>query len=465
MIRKRRRQLMGWYLLGDVVAIFLAFHATYLLRFYSGLLDTPKGIPAYRSYVLWVLPALFLIHLMDFARQGYYRLKLRRNRLDDLLLVLINAVVTSVGILLFFSYFKSYRVIDFEVSHLFLAVYVPVATVFLVTARIGTFRAYTRWSGGRNGVSRVLIAGSGELARMVAEKLAKYRHFGIEIVGSLTDQPQLDRLGGLRDLPRVAREHQITDLFIALPIREYLSIRRLIDQANRLYLDVKLVPDFLHLVSLRAGMEHLEGIPTISMDDIPLRGSGLIVKRLMDLLLSFLGLLLLSPVLLFLALAVRWGSRGPIFYRQVRVGLDGKHFSMFKFRSMVVDAEEKTGPVWSRPGDARVTRVGRWMRKYSLDELLQLWNVLRGDMSLVGPRPERPELVHQFQDHVPRYMLRHRVKTGMTGWAQVHGLRGDTSLSQRIEFDIFYIQNWSLRLDVEILWRTILKCQFVDRNL
>ena len=185
----------------------------------------------------------------------------------------------------------------------------------------------------------------------------------------------------------------------------------------------------------------------------------------MDLLLSFLGLLLLSPVLLFLALAVRWGSRGPIFYRQVRVGLDGKHFSMFKFRSMVVDAEEKTGPVWSRPGDARVTRVGRWMRKYSLDELPQLWNVLRGDMSLVGPRPERPELVHQFQDHVPRYMLRHRVKTGMTGWAQVHGLRGDTSLSQRIEFDIFYIQNWSLRLDVEILWRTILKCQFVDRNL
>jgi exopolysaccharide biosynthesis polyprenyl glycosylphosphotransferase len=211
-------------------------------------------------------------------------------------------------------------------------------------------------------------------------------------------------------------------------------------------------------------MEHLEGIPTINLGDIPLRGYRLFFKRIFDLLFSLAGLVLLSPFLLIIALLVKLDSKGPIFYIQERIGLDGKHFKIIKFRTMIKDAEAKTGVIWSPPDDKRVTRIGRTLRKFSLDEFPQLLNVLRGDMSLVGPRPERPEFVEKFKNDIPRYMLRHRVKAGMTGWAQVHGLRQNTPLDKRIEFDIYYIQNWTFKLDLEILWRTVLKFRFVDKE-
>jgi putative colanic acid biosynthesis UDP-glucose lipid carrier transferase len=165
-----------------------------------------------------------------------------------------------------------------------------------------------------------------------------------------------------------------------------------------------------------------------------------------------------------LAILIKITSRGPVFYSQTRVGIDGEIFKMLKFRTMKIDAEKETGAIWSPRGDKRVTKLGRILRKLSIDEIPQLINVLKGNMSLVGPRPERPELVEKFKNNIPKYMLRHAVKTGMTGWAQVHGLRGNTPLDKRIEYDIYYIRNWSFRLDLEILWRTVLKLQFVDKN-
>jgi exopolysaccharide biosynthesis polyprenyl glycosylphosphotransferase len=239
---------------------------------------------------------------------------------------------------------------------------------------------------------------------------------------------------------------------------------KLIESGNNLLIDIRLVPDILQLASLKAGLEHLEGLPIINLGDIPLEGWPALSKRLFDLLVSLVGLLLSLPFLALTALLLKLNSRGPVFHRQTRVGLDGRIFKMIKFRTMVRDAEKNTGPIWSPRNDPRVTRVGKYLRKLSIDELPQLINVLLGEMSLVGPRPERPELVERFKASIPRYMLRHRVKTGMTGWAQVHGLRGNTPLDQRIEFDIFYIQNWTFRLDLEILFRTFIKFQFIDRN-
>jgi exopolysaccharide biosynthesis polyprenyl glycosylphosphotransferase len=224
------------------------------------------------------------------------------------------------------------------------------------------------------------------------------------------------------------------------------------------------VPDIIQITSLKAGMEHIEGIPIINLGDIPLQGWPLLFKRAFDILVSLVGLILLLPFFLVIALLIKLSSKGTVFYVQTRVGLDGKNFRMIKFRTMIADAEKETGAIWSPPNDQRVTGVGKVLRKLSIDELPQLINVLTGEMSLVGPRPERPELVEEFKQHIPNYMLRHSVKTGMTGWAQVHGLRGNTPLDKRIEFDIYYIQNWSFRLDLEILWRTLLKFQFIDNT-
>jgi exopolysaccharide biosynthesis polyprenyl glycosylphosphotransferase len=465
MIKKRRKQLIHFYILSDFTAIIFAFLATFWLRFHSGLVAAPKGIPVFSNY-LSIIPILILVHVVHFSYQGYYKIKLRRNRLDDLFLVLLNTVVSTFLIILIFSYLKSYQFVGFEVSHVFLMVYVPVGVFFIFCQRLLFFKFFRNVFLRRNGISKVLIAGTGDFAQMTAENLKKYGHFGIEISGFLNSEPKEDVtvLGNYEQLEQVVKQYGITDLVIALPSKEYDTTMKLIEIANNLLIEIRLVPDILQIASLKAGMEHIEGIPIINLGDIPLQGWQLLFKRTFDLLFSLCGLLLVSPFFLLIAILVKLTSRGPIFYVQTRVGLDGKNFRMLKFRTMIPDAEKNTGAIWSPPNDDRVTTVGRFLRKLSIDEIPQLINVLIGDMSLVGPRPERPELVEKFKHNIPNYMLRHSVRTGMTGWAQVHGLRGNTPLDKRIEFDIYYIQNWSLKLDLQILWRTILKFQFIDNN-
>jgi len=231
----------------------------------------------------------------------------------------------------------------------------------------------------------------------------------------------------------------------------------LLDSTSRVMVDVKVVPDLLQVIALRARLEDLDGVPVININDIPLQGLNSTIKRGIDICISGVGLALLAIPLGLTALLVRLTSRGPVFYRQERMGLDGKSFSIVKFRSMFDDAERETGPVWTVPNDPRVTSFGRLLRRSNLDELPQLWNVLRGDMSIVGPRPERPHFVEQFKHRIPQYMLRHKVKAGLTGWAQVNGWRGNTPLEKRIEYDLYYIENWSVRLDLKIMWLTLLR--------
>jgi len=202
----------------------------------------------------------------------------------------------------------------------------------------------------------------------------------------------------------------------------------------------------------------------ISIDEVPLRGGRRFLKRMADIILSGLGLIFLFPFFLIFAALIKLTSKGPIFFHQERVGVDGKHFIIHKFRTMVSDAEKISGPVMSKPSDPRITRLGKRLRKYSIDEFPQLVNVFKGEMSLVGPRPERPEFVREFTEKIPKYMLRHKVKSGITGWAQVHGLRQDTSIEKRLEHDFFYIQNWSFALDLKILWMTFKK-GFIDKSI
>jgi len=463
MIRKKREQLARVFVMSDGLAILASFFAAFWLRFHSGLLVAAKGVPPLSGYLI-IVPFLLFAQLVYFSYQGFYRFKLRRNRLDDLFQVIMNCLISSFTALLVFSYLKSYHFIRFEISHVFLLVYAPLSILVISSCRSLMFKVFRRLALARNGVSRVLIAGNGDLAVMTAENLAKYSHFGLEIAGFLGPETDGKTLGRCADLSQVVEKHGITDLFIALPLKEYSTIMKLIETGNNLMLDIRLVPDILQLVSLKAGLEHIEGLPIINLGDIPLEGWPALSKRLFDFLVGMAGLVFFLPLIALTALILKLDSAGPVFYLQTRVGLDGRIFRMIKFRTMIANAEKETGPIWSPLNDARVTRVGRILRKWSIDELPQLLNVLKGDMSLVGPRPERPELVEKFKKNIPRYMLRHRVKTGMTGWAQVHGLRGNTPLDKRIEFDIYYIQNWTLRLDLEILFRTVLKFQFIDRN-
>ncbi len=461
MIKKRRKQLANFYILSDFIAIIAAFNVSFWLRFHSGLIAAPKGIPGYQGYLI-TIPILILLHMVHFSYQGYYKIRLRRNRLDDLFLVLLNTVVTAILILLISSYFKRYQLV--EISHVFLLVYIPVGIFFIFCQRLLFFSLFRSFYLKRNGVSKVLIAGTGDLAQMTANKLRNYTHFGIEIIGFLDSEKKEGVLGHYDDLEKIVKEYDITDLVVGLPSKEYETTLKLIETANNLLIEIRVVPDIIQITSLKAGMEHIEGIPIINLGDIPLQGWQALFKRAFDIIVSLVGLILLFPFFLLIAVLIKLTSKGPVFYIQTRVGLDGKLFKIIKFRTMIANAEEETGAIWSPPDDKRVTKVGRILRKLSVDELPQLINVLVGDMSLVGPRPERPELVEKFKQYIPNYMLRHHVKTGITGWAQVHGLRGNTPLDKRVEFDIYYIQNWSFRLDLEILWRTILKARFIDSN-
>jgi Undecaprenyl-phosphate glucose phosphotransferase len=244
---------------------------------------------------------------------------------------------------------------------------------------------------------------------------------------------------------------------VALPPEQHVKTIELLDITSRECIDVKVVPDILQVIALRARLEDLDGVPVININEPSLQGVNTLVKRAIDIAISSAALIVLALPIAVLAALVRLTSKGPAFFRQERMGLDGKSFTIVKFRSMHDDAERETGPVWTQQGDPRVTGLGRFLRRSNLDELPQLWNVLRGDMSIVGPRPERPHFVEQFKHRIPQYMLRHKVKSGLTGWAQVNGWRGNTALDKRIEYDLYYIENWSVRLDLKIIWLTIVK--------
>jgi Undecaprenyl-phosphate glucose phosphotransferase len=229
---------------------------------------------------------------------------------------------------------------------------------------------------------------------------------------------------------------------------------RILQDVGDEMIDLRIVPDLFQYVTFKAGIEDFDGLPVINLTQVPLEGWNSMIKRSMDLALSSIGLVVLAIVYPFIALAITLEDRGPVFFAQERMGLDGRIFRILKFRSMRTDAEDE-GARWASENDPRRTVIGTFLRKTSLDELPQLINVFRGDMSLVGPRPERPEFVQEFKSKIPQYMLRHRVRAGITGWAQVHGWRGNTSLTKRIEYDLYYIENWTVGLDVRILWMTL----------
>jgi len=314
-----------------------------------------------------------------------------------------------------------------------------------------------------NNLQRILVIGAGALGREITQKLMAHHELGFEVIGFLDDDPSkvgatvlgLPVLGTLRQAEEVLAVREVDQVYVALPLDAHKKMLQMLELMARECVEVRLVPDVLQYATLQATLEDVDGTPVINLSQVPLQGWNTMIKRGMDLLIAIVALLVLLPFFPLVALLIWLEDRGPIFYKQERMGLDGKPFMILKFRSMRVDAESSSGPVWAIKDDPRRTRMGAFLRAWSLDELPQVWNVLRGDMSIIGPRPERPTFVREFKHKMPRYMLRHRVKAGITGWAQVHGWRGNTSIKKRLQYDLYYIQNWSVLLDLKILWMTI----------
>ena len=459
MIEKKHRALASIYLINDAVASNLAMLSAWFLRFRFEVVPLTKG-PQDLSTYAQLLPIVTLVFPLAFAVQGLYRIRPARSKTEEWLSVAIGSVVATVvfsGVLLWVRPGNP----DVLYSRATLAIFMVCAIVFVIVGRIFV-RAFVerRHRGGRD-LDRVLIAGSGELARAVIERIENRGELGFRIVGYLRNGEksalaELPCLGTIDEAERVVESHSVDHVFVALPHASSTATIALLDRLVRSCVSIHVVPDLLQFMVLRSRVEDIDGLPTINLSETPLEGWSRFVKRGFDLVVAGAMAIVFSPVMLPIALAIWLEDRGPIFYRQVRMGLDGKPFEILKFRSMRVGAEEETGAKWAERDDPRRTRIGRLIRAWSFDELPQLWNVLRGDMSVVGPRPERPQFVEQFRAELPHYMLRHKVRAGMTGWAQVHGWRGNTSIRMRIEHDLYYIENWSLMLDLKILFMTVL---------
>ena len=471
MVKRHNRLLVAFHVVTDAVLGMSAFVLAYVLRFETGVIPITRGYPPLEQY-LNVLPFVALIVPLGFHFQGLYRLRRGRSRIDDFFNVLVGSIFAVVLGIVATLYFQAYYATQaqrdvgaYEVSRAVWGVFLLINIAFGYLSRKFIREALERrWLAGV-GLRRILIAGAGDLGRVVADRILEHRELGYQLVGFVDDKAGGDRLGyrglpllgSLSDAADVVANENIDDLYVALPLEEHMKLLDLVESTSREGVDVKVVPDLLQFIALRARLEDLDGVPVINLNDVPLQGLSAFIKRSLDIVISAGALVIMTIPGLLIAWMIKRTSAGPVFYAQERMGLDGRQFTVYKFRTMPVNAESETGPIWAIDNDSRVTRFGAFLRRHDLDEWPQFWNVLKGDMSIVGPRPERPFFVAQFKHRIPQYMLRHKVKAGITGWAQVNGWRGNTSLEKRIEYDLYYIENWSVTLDIKIMWLTVVR--------
>ena len=443
----------------DTAAITVAFSLAYQLRRF--IPPDPEFLQSFAAYLPLLIVQIFSI-LIVFFFYRLYHLGRAVSRVDQFYSIFGGVSIgTMMAIATASLVFKnSLFELDYPRA---MVIYAWVLDIILVNlGRLFHLRFRTVIQERGWGRDRVLIVGTGPVAQMVLQKIQWSSFLGYEIVGLVNGNrgkneiPGAPVLGTAEELPDLITQHEIDEVIIALPDVEHQELLRIISLCERNRVAIKVYPDLFQIMASQISIDDLGGFPLISIQDTALRGWNLTLKRAVDLVGSAIGLIFISPLMLLIGFLIKLESQGPVFYVQERMGLDSKPFSLIKFRSMRQDAE-RDGPGWTTEDDPRKTRLGNILRKTNLDELPQFINVLIGEMSLVGPRPERPIWVQQFQQSIPRYMERHREKAGLTGWAQVNGLRGDTSIWERTKYDLWYIENWSLWLDITIIIRTVLQ--------
>ncbi len=459
MLKKHSQFFESLLMVQDMMIVALSWVASYGFRFYLGPIPVWKGIPTFGEYAE-ILAAIVVIYLIVFRAYGLYRSMRFASRIDETF-----AVVKSSTLALLILVSLTFILHQYEYSRGVFLYFWAIQTSTVISARL-IFRQGLRYlrKKGYN-LRYILVVGAGLVGKEVVEKIHARPELGLKVVGFLSRKSEkvgkimdgVEVLGSYDDLPRILRTHTVDQVIEALPYDAHERLETILKTLGDSMVDIRVIPDVYQFITLRGGIEDFDGVPLINLQDSPLYGWNLVFKRMTDAVLSAIILLAASPVMVLIVLAIKATSRGPVLYHQERMGLDGRMFRMYKFRTMRVGAEDVTGPVWAKRDDPRRTAVGSFLRATSLDELPQFFNVLRGEMSIVGPRPERPIFIEDFRKKIPKYMLRHKMKAGITGLAQVNGFRGNTPIEKRIEHDLYYIENWSLRLDFKIMALTVVK--------
>jgi Undecaprenyl-phosphate glucose phosphotransferase len=464
MLKRYHHIVGGVFRIVDTCVIGSVWIASFWLRFYLPLVEVTKGFPPFRSYAA-LTPLIMLLWAWVFSTMRVYQSRRMLRRTHEAHLIL---KAHAAAMLLFIA--LTYLFSDYRYSRGVMIYFGLLGGAGLVAFRLMLRNLLRQVRRRGYNLTHALIVGEGGAIDTLVYRLDKFPELGIRVAGavvhenavhqSVAGKPVIGRFGELASL---VRQTQVDQVLISLPRQQYGDLDRVLATLKDETIDIQLIPDVHEYVTLGCEIEDFDGLPIVNLNDSPLYGWGAYAKRATDFVVALVALVLLSPLLLLVALAIKLTSRGPVLYSQERMGLDGRTFRILKFRSMRIDAESKTGAVWAQAGDDRRTPIGAFLRSTSLDELPQLWNILVGDMSLVGPRPERPVFVQQFRQDIPGYMLRHKVKAGLTGWAQVNGWRGNTSLDRRIECDLYYIRNWSYALDWKIMVMTLWK-GFINKN-
>ena len=465
MLKKHGQLFLSAIFISDSLAIFFSWLLAYFIRFQVQFFPVTQGIPPVENYYDALVP-IWIVFLINIKVCGLYQPLRGKSKAGEFFLIL---KVTSISVLILTAITFFYR--EFSYSRIVVVYFWILATLSMPVSHWLVRKTLSLVHGRGWNLQKILVVGAGELGQTVVEKLNLHPEIGFQVVGYLTQHTEkigqtlqgVPVLGEYDAVSKVIRDNDVDQLFIALPLKAQDRLERVLKHLGEETVDVKVVPDLLQYMNIHSGVEELDGLPIVNLAESPLYGWNVVIKRTSDIILSGLATIITSPFMLLIAALVKMESPGPVFFRQERVGLDRRVFWMLKFRSMKMEAEKSTGPVWAKENDERRTRIGVFLRKTSLDELPQLFNVLKGEMSLVGPRPERPVFIEDFKRSIPNYMLRLKMKAGLTGWAQVNGWRGNTSLQKRIDCDLYYIKNWSLFFDLKIIFMTLWQ-GFINRH-
>jgi len=454
----------------DAVVVIVSYAFAWWLKFSSGFVDKEIGVLSFEFYMRALILIVPLYILLYYAFNLYTPKRVQGRRLEFSNIVLANTVgllILMAGFFLALSYSEQLK--NFSRS---MFIYFFMINIILEEIERLMIRAFLR-SIRKNGYNQkhILLVGYSKAAEQYIDRIKQNPQWGYNIRGILDDNiargtmyKGVKVIGSVGNLSYILPENKLDEIAITLGLEEYYKLEKIVAECEKSGVHTKFIPDYGNIIPTRPYTEDLLGLPVINIRYVPLSNTfNALIKRLTDIIGSIICIIIFSPIMLTSAVLVKMTSKGPLIFKQERVGLHNKPFQMYKFRTMYVQTEEEEKKGWTQKNDPRVTSVGRFLRKTSLDEFPQLFNVLKGDMSLVGPRPERPQYVEKFREEIPRYMIKHQVRPGMTGWAQVNGYRGDTSIRKRIEHDLYYIENWTLGLDIKILFLTVFK-GFINKN-
>ncbi len=467
MIKDNQKYFNRLHLLIDAVVIAISYLLAWLIKFATPLSDTEPGVTAlsvetYFSALYFIIPGYVLLY---YVFNMYTPKRATRRKYEIAGIIKAN----TVGTMLFMVVLYAFKIEHFSrlLVGLFYIMNIVLATFSKTMIR--NVLQYFRKKG--YNLKYVLLVGYSRAAEEYITRINANPQWGYVVRGILDDRVPsgtlykgIKVLGKIENLLYILPENKLDEIAVTLALEDYNRLERIVDLCEKSGVHTKFIPDYNSIVPSRPYTEDLMGLPVINIRYVPLTNTlNWIAKRAIDVVGSLVGLIIASPVMLIAAVFVKTSSPGPIIFKQERVGLHNKPFYMYKFRTMEMQKPSQEKKAWTVKGDPRVTKVGKILRKTSLDELPQLFNILAGEMSLVGPRPERPLFVEKFKEEVPRYMIKHQVRPGLTGWAQINGYRGDTSIRKRIEYDIFYIENWTMSLDFKIMFLTIFK-GFINKN-